>query len=60
MSYVRTVDYSPERLADAIVQKLVALGVAVPGTSGPPAGWARAAEGRSPVKRDPSARSRQS
>lgn len=47
VSYLTAEDFTPERLAAAIADKLVALGGAVPAASGVTAGWARAAAGRS-------------
>jgi hypothetical protein len=47
MSYLNAQDFTPEELAAAIAEKLVALGVAVPAASSASAGWARAATGRS-------------
>lgn len=47
VSYLNADDFSPEELAAAVSEKLVALGGAVPSASGRLAGWARAAGGRS-------------
>ena len=47
ISYLKTEDYSPEALAEAISNKLVLLGGSVPDKSGPTVGWARAYPGRS-------------
>lgn len=47
VSYLKADDFTPEDLAAAIAQKLIALGGSVPAASGPPAGWVRAAGGRS-------------
>lgn len=46
ISYLKSDDYSPEALADAIANKLVLLGGSVPAKSGPTVGWARAYPGR--------------
>jgi hypothetical protein len=46
VSYLNADDFTPEKLAEAIVQKLVALGGLVPAVSAATAGWARAAAGR--------------
>ena len=47
VSYLNAHDFSPEQLAEAIAQKIVALGASVPAVSGVAAGWARSVEGRS-------------
>jgi len=47
MSYLKVSDYSPEQLAEAIAEKLVKLGIAVPAKQGATVGWARARAGRS-------------
>lgn len=47
ISYLKTEDYSPEALAEAIANKLVLLGGSVPAKSGPTIGWERAYPSRS-------------
>jgi hypothetical protein len=47
VSYLSANDFSPEELAGAIAEKLVALGGSAPVVSGASAGWARVAAGRS-------------
>jgi len=47
ISYLKTGDYAPEALAEAISDKLVLLGGSVPAKSSPTVGWARAYPGRS-------------
>ncbi len=46
LGYLRASDYSPERLATAIAEKLVHLGITVPANQGATLGWAQEAEGR--------------